>query len=68
MFRNTFPMRDNSIIPLSLRDQGKGVQRQLWYVLLVHVEYKRMVQSVWSYSKLHRINHMFRNTFPMLDN
>ena len=30
MFRNTlFPMRDNLIIPLSLRDQGKGVRPQL---------------------------------------
>ena len=47
MFRKTFPMRDNIIIPLSLRDHGKGVQPQLWYVLLVHVEYKRMMQSVW---------------------
>ena len=27
-----------------------------------------MEQSVWSYSKLHRINHRFRNTFPMRDN
>ena len=31
MFRNTFPMRDNLIIPLSLEDQGKCVQPQLWY-------------------------------------
>ena len=43
MFRNTFPMRDNGIIPLSLEDQGKCVQPQLWYVLFVHVVYKRMV-------------------------
>ena len=40
MFRYTFPMCDNSIIPLS-----QGVRSQLWYVLLVHVENKRMVQT-----------------------
>ena len=45
MFRNTFPMGDNSIIPLSLRDQGKGVRSQLWYVLFVHLENKRKVQT-----------------------
>ena len=54
MFRNTFPLRDIRIIPLNLRDQGKGVRPQLWYVLLVHVVYKRLVQWVWSYSKLQR--------------
>ena len=35
-------MRDYCIIHLSLGDQGKGVRPQLWYVLLVHVVYKRM--------------------------
>ena len=45
MFRNTFPMRDHCIIPLSLGDQGQGVRPQLWYVLLVHVENKRIVQT-----------------------
>ena len=54
MFRNIFPMRDNCIIPLSLGDQGKGVQLQPWHVLLVHVVCKRIVQSVCSYSKLQR--------------
>ena len=32
MFRNTFPMRDNCIIHLSLGDQGQGVRPQHWYV------------------------------------
>ena len=54
MFRNTFPMRDNLLIPLSLEDKGKGVRPQLWYVHLVRVVYKRIVQSVWSYCKLQR--------------
>ena len=45
MFRNALPMRDYSVIPLSLGDQGKGVRPQLWYVLLVHVVYKLMLQS-----------------------
>ena len=36
MFRNTFLIRDNWILPLSQGDQGKGVPPQLWYVLLVH--------------------------------
>ena len=54
MFRNTFPMRDNCIMHLSLGEQGQGVRPQLWYVLLVHVVYKRMLQSAWSYSNLQR--------------
>ena len=37
MLRNTFPMRDNCIIPLTLGVQGKGVQSQVWYVLLVRM-------------------------------
>ena len=48
MFGNTFPMRENRIIPLSRGDQGYGVRPQLWYVLLVHMVYKGMVQSLWS--------------------
>ena len=31
-----------------------GVRPQPWYVLLVHVEYKRMVPSLWSYFKQQR--------------
>ena len=54
MFRFTFPMRDYCIIHLSLGEQGKVLSPQLWYVLLVHVVYKRMLQSAWSYSKLQR--------------
>ena len=46
MFRNTFPMRDNLIIPLSLGDHGEGVRPQLCYVLIVQVVYKRMVLSL----------------------
>ena len=61
MFRNTFPMRDYCIIHLSLGEQELGVRRQLWYVLFVHVVYKRMLQSAWD----SMVNHMFRNTFPM---
>ena len=38
MFRNRFPMRDNRMIPLSLRDQRKGVRPGLWYVHLEQVE------------------------------
>ena len=54
MFRNTFPLRDNLKIPLSLGDQRYGVRPPLWYVLLVHMVYKRMVQFILSYSKLQR--------------
>ena len=54
MFRNTFPKRDNCIIHLSLGEQGQGVTPQLWNALLVHVVYKRMLQSAWSYSNLQR--------------
>ena len=39
MFCNTFPMRDNWIIPLSLGDQVYGVRHQLGYVLLVNMMY-----------------------------
>ena len=54
MFRNTFPMRNYCIIHLSLGDQWLDVRPQVWYVLLVHVVYKRMLQSTWSYSNLQR--------------
>ena len=54
MFRNTFPMRENGIIPLRRGDQGYGVGPQLWYVLLVHIVYKRMLQSALSYFNLQR--------------
>ena len=27
-----------------------GVRPQIWYALLVHLVYKRLVQSAWSYS------------------
>ena len=54
IFHNTFPMRDNLIIHLRLGEKGKGVPTQLWYVLLVHVVKKRMLQSEWSYSNLQR--------------
>ena len=69
MFRNTFPMRDNSIIPLSLGDQGKGVRPQFWYVLLVHRctrEWCNPFGRTRNYRDS-RINQMFRNTFPMRD-
>ena len=33
---------------------GVGVGPQLLYGLLVHVVYKRMLQSVWTYSNLKR--------------
>ena len=70
MFRNTFPIHDNWIIPLRLGDQVKGVPPQLWYVLLVHVVYKRMRNSSCSnpICRYSRVNHMFRNSFPMRDN
>ena len=42
MFGNAFPMRNNT--PKPRRPGVRGVQPQLWYVLLVHVEYKRMVR------------------------
>ena len=61
MFRNTFPMRDYCIIHQSQGEQELGVRRQLWYVLFAHVVFKRMLQSAWD----SRVNHMFRNSFPM---
>ena len=54
MFRNTFPMRENRIISLSLADQRLGVRPQLWYLLLVHVVYKGIVENVSSHPKLQR--------------
>ena len=64
-FRNTFPMRVYLIIPVSLGDQREGVRPHLWYVLLVDVVYNGMVQSARSYYRDSRVNHMFRNTFPI---
>ena len=62
-------MSDYCIIHLNLGDQGKGVPPQLWCVLLVHVVYKRMLQSAWCtpICRDSRPNHMFLNTFPMRD-
>ena len=50
------------IIYFAIHSLCFGVPPQLWYILVVHVVYKRMVQSVWSFQNARRINHMFRNT------
>ena len=69
MFRNTFSMRDFCKIHLSLGDQGYCVRPQLWYVLLVHVVYKKMLQSACStpICRDSRVNHKICNTFHMRD-
>ena len=70
MFHNTFPMRDNWIIPLSLGDQGKGVRTQVLYVLLVHQGTRECCNRIGRTPICRdcRVNHMFRNTFPIRDN
>ena len=60
MFRNTFPMRDNGIISLSLGDQGKLYDLSFGMYFLY-----TWCTREWCNPFGLSINHMFRNTFPM---
>ena len=70
IFRNTFPMSGNYIIPLTLGRRGKV------YILSfgMHFLYTRGTRECCNrlgrtpICRDSRINHMFRNTFPMRGN
>ena len=70
MFRNTFPMRDYCINHISLGSRGKvydlSFGMYFLYTWCTRECCNRLGRTPICIDS--RVNHMFRNTFPMRDN